>query len=102
MANDMNEAVRRGAAFLDGHIPGWRARVNADRLDMSGRRKSVLGQLFGDADHGLLALGVSPQEAVKLGFEAPATRDTTCYELDALFGEMTNGWRELLRMATMQ
>ena len=46
------EALRRalaGSIFLDMVAPGWRATVDADRLDIYDARNCVLGQVYADA-----------------------------------------------------
>jgi hypothetical protein len=41
------ERVRRGAEFLDGAYPGWRARISPDILDLNGCQHCILGQVYG-------------------------------------------------------
>lgn len=43
---DYSENVRRGAQFLDAHVPGWDAKVVDSRLDLGDGESCVLGQLF--------------------------------------------------------
>jgi hypothetical protein len=40
--------VARAVALLDDAVPGWRARVDAESLDVVSPNACVLGQLFGD------------------------------------------------------
>lgn len=53
---ELRLAVRR----LDRVVPGWRARVDPATLDMHCVEDCVLGQLFGDYDAGLRAVGARP------------------------------------------
>lgn len=39
------QRVARGAALLDERVPGWRANIDTDRLDMTDGSQCVLGQL---------------------------------------------------------
>lgn len=50
MSTDYNvsERVAAGVAYLDEQAPGWRDRVNLDRLRMSHCEDCILGQIYGD------------------------------------------------------
>lgn len=39
------QRVARGAALLDERVPGWRANINTDRINMTDGSRCVLGQL---------------------------------------------------------
>lgn len=57
------EAVQRGALYLDEKRPGWAADINIEFLSMSDCQTCILGQLWGhyeDAGHILLP----PNEAL--------------------------------------
>lgn len=41
------ERVARGAAYLDGVRPGWRAEINKDTLNMADALDCIGGQLYG-------------------------------------------------------
>lgn len=45
-----------GAAFLDGVLPGWRQRVDPDRLSITSSADCVLGQVCGSYEAGVDAL----------------------------------------------
>jgi hypothetical protein len=62
----MQENVNNGVALLDEKAPGWREKMNLDKLNMSNCIDCVLGQVFGDFFDGVTALG----------FTAPLTADT--------------------------
>ncbi|MGH9316350.1 MAG: hypothetical protein ACRD1P_04510 [Thermoanaerobaculia bacterium] len=48
MTETPEDCVRRGAAYLDEHRPGWEKRVDLDTLDMSSPRHCVLGQAYAE------------------------------------------------------
>lgn len=49
--------VAKGAALLDGAVPGWYLRIDLTTLDLGSCGECVLGQLFeGDYDHGVFEL----------------------------------------------
>src|SRR5690606_28760583 len=45
-------------ALLDTRLPGWRANIDVDKLNMSSTSNCVLGQLFGDYVRGTKILQV--------------------------------------------
>jgi hypothetical protein len=45
MPDAINPNVRRGAALLDEHIPGWFEVIDVDNLDLNSSYNCVLGQL---------------------------------------------------------
>lgn len=51
-------AVARGAALLDTREPGWERRVDPARLHMADGYYCILGQLFGDYNVGIHAIGI--------------------------------------------
>lgn len=42
------EAVDRGIKFLDYFHPGWKEKIDVDKLDMDDNECCILGQLYGD------------------------------------------------------
>ncbi len=56
---EMLESVARGVKLLDEHFdgPGWRFDVNLKEFNISEPDNCILGQLFGDYDHGRMVLG---------------------------------------------
>jgi hypothetical protein len=60
--------VAAGAALLDMKRPGWREEIDTDRLDVQFYDTCILGQLYGEFDEGLLALGLTYDEAGEHGF----------------------------------
>lgn len=76
LATQMQEAVDKGAAFLDKHDPGWWSTINVGTLDLSNCAACVIGQLC--AEKGItvhqnakgLGWGIDTFP-VELGFDAP-------------------------------
>jgi hypothetical protein len=61
--------VARGARLLDEHQPGWRHRIDRDRLDMGSDYNCVVGQLYGHYPDGCNRLGLTTnQQATRYGF----------------------------------
>lgn len=56
---DIKLRIERGMKLLDSKYPGWRSKVNVEKLNMSSPENCVLGQLYGDLFDGLDTLGVS-------------------------------------------
>lgn len=77
----------RGAALLDERLPGWRAEIDVDRLDLGNTCNCVLGELFGSYDRGLKMLGLYDSQAGALGFFKRG-RQT--------WSSLTAGWRALI------
>ena len=55
-SGQIGAAVCRAAALLDKTLPDWFSRVDLAALDMASPTRDVLGQLFGTAGRGLLAV----------------------------------------------
>jgi len=100
-----SEQVARGAAVLDAHRPGWRGRIDPDRLDMNkGLRAStdeggcVLAQLNADGDY--YAEAGRLQGDAEPGPFRPWARDHG-FSLDwgassHTWARLTAAWREVL------
>lgn len=50
--------VQAGGAVLDQHHPGWRTKIDTDRLDIGSGMDCVLGQLYSHLDMGFYTQGV--------------------------------------------
>jgi hypothetical protein len=48
--------VKEGAILLDKEKPGWYNKIDINRLDMTGHRSCILGQLYGEYEIGDTAL----------------------------------------------
>lgn len=68
--NECRQTVRRGVAFLDANLPGWRNRINLGRFEMNEPESCILGQAHASRDYWLAvnALGMSQTEAAAHGF----------------------------------
>ena len=87
MSNRIPTNVRRGAAFLDERLPGWRKRIRLDELDLSSGCNCVLGQTLGGYDEGKELLGLSEREVERYGFWRHGRQS---------FESLTEGWRKVL------
>lgn len=56
----VEERVASGAYMLDVHAPGWRDKIDLDRLNVRSCDDCILGQVFGEYTTGLIELGVWP------------------------------------------
>ncbi len=88
MRFDVIEArVRRGAAHLDEHIPGWLYEIDPDKLDVSDADVCMIGQLVCNYTR-FIELGLMrPEEGIDRGFHEDA---------HASFDELTTLWRMLI------
>lgn len=86
----MKNNVLRGIELLDRQVPGWRDRIDWDKLDMTNCYKCILGQLFGEYSEGVEELGALPGS--HYGFDAPpylGSGITSKY-----FTELAELWRQ--------
>lgn len=62
--------IAAGMSFLDGYFHGhnWIWNIDVGELDLSSGCSCVLGQLYGDYDHGLFEMDLEDEEADDLGF----------------------------------
>jgi hypothetical protein len=68
------DAVARGAALLDEKVPGWRERIDVEKLYMEQPLHCIVGQACGGYMGGMHALGLEPWGAghgVHYGFMSP-------------------------------
>lgn len=81
MAN-FTSKVNAGIALLDREQPGWRTKIDLDKLDLASCSVCVLGQIFGDYDEGIEQLNIN-------GYD---------YGFNAMSGmsELTEAWKEAL------
>lgn len=56
---DFTAQINAGIKLLDSEVPNWRGKIDIDELDLGSCSVCVLGQVFGDYDDGIEALGVS-------------------------------------------
>lgn len=47
----LREAVQRGSILLDFEMPGWRGKIDPERLALDNPRECVLGQLYGKSEY---------------------------------------------------
>lgn len=71
MTEPLRTRIERGAKLLDERVPGWRERIDLDRLDMGNSLHCILGQCFGSYFDGLRTLDLSTDSAY--GFLGPGT-----------------------------
>lgn len=60
--------VKRGAAFLDEHLPNWRRVVDRERLDLGSSCDCLLGQMFGSFEDAVVVLDLDDKDAGWFGF----------------------------------
>ena len=60
--------VKRGAAWLDEHEPGWRGRIDLNKVDLASECNCVLGQLYGGYTEALQHFDLTDKDARRLGF----------------------------------
>lgn len=96
----IRERVERGIAYLDRMTPGWDQRIDLEMLDMNSCTRCVLGQLYGDYEHGLTKIGLRAPYAAWM--EAESTKAAVNYGFFTRRGisrwdRLTELWRELLQ-----
>lgn len=87
----LDHAVQRGAEFLDEHRPGWVDEIDVQCLDIGNPFNCIVGQLEGGWSDGLESLGLTEEDSVRLGFDAP-DGPWMAYDLD----ELTELWVNLI------
>lgn len=84
----MEENVLRGIELLDRQVPGWRDRIDWDRLDMMyGANRCILAQLFGSYGLGRDRLNVL--NYYYYGFDVPQMKPTLND-----YNQLTELWRQ--------
>lgn len=86
----MKNNVLRGIELLDRQVPGWRDRIDWDKLDMANCYRCILGQLFGKYSEGVEELGVL--SGTHYGFDAPPC--LTSGVTSEYFTELAHFWRQ--------
>jgi hypothetical protein len=82
------ERVAAGAAWLDEHEPGWRQRIDRDKLDLGNCVRCIGGQLAGIYVAFLRRHDLTAGAAVPLGFNLPGIGED--------YDELTATWRQLI------
>lgn len=94
MNNVALDRARSGAYLLDCKGPkDWRKKVNLEILALSSDKHCVLGQIYGNYDLGMDALGISSLAPIDLGFCAGSGSAKHEYVSSR---ELDEAWRELL------
>lgn len=90
---NIQQRVENGMAFLDQEQPGWRSKIDIQRLHIASEQCCVLGQLRGAYSTGCVELGIGHAAAVHLGFFAVSSDDST---RDLEYEMLTNIWADQL------
>jgi hypothetical protein len=82
--------AQQGAAFLDRHAPEWAERIDLKRFDIQSTLCCVLGQLYGNVENGLnaLGLGLCRDAMFRYGFAA-----STIGGLEKNIQKLNDEWR---------
>lgn len=92
---DVRAAVWAGIGYLNVHRPGWRRKIDLDRLNLASGEQCVLGEVYGEFDKGLSTLGLDLGTAEALGFLAKKNPDGSRDSLD--YDKLTAEWRVAYR-----
>lgn len=60
--------VKRGVAYLDGLLPGWRENIEVLDLDLRSCTQCILGQVLTNFFMALRLLGLNQYQAQSMGF----------------------------------
>lgn len=111
----VEDRVASGAYLLDLHAPGWREKINVDRLNVLSCQDCILGQVYGKYAEGMITLGIGdycdypeghPAHQSMLGFAI--SLDTVDKDLlpgdsiyisgavDAAFDRLREAWIQVL------
>jgi hypothetical protein len=82
--------AQQGAALFDRHVPGWAERIDLKRFDIQSTLNCVLGQIYGNVENGLnaLGLGLSRDAMSRYGFAA-----STIGGLEKNIQKLNDEWR---------
>lgn len=84
------DRVIHGMHRLNQREPGWEQRVELALLDVGSSDLCVVGQVFGDYEGGLKALGIEEDDAWMFGFNiSPEDGDYVCVQI-------TEAWKSQL------
>lgn len=94
LADEYRPAVARGAGFLTRVLDGpeWRGEIDAKSLSIAHAGRCVLGQLFGSYGAGLLALGLSSDQARIYGLQLALRHRQTSLVIPA-YRALDEAWR---------
>ena len=97
------ERVLAGRLLLDKKYPGWREKINVDRLRMEDERNCLLGQLFGTFRKGLAALGLDIGKPCAHLYGFTAEQDVADFSTGkrkerwlVTFEDLDKAWTEIL------
>lgn len=72
--------IKAGMKLLDIEAPGWREKIDLEKLNLGNCESCILGQLFERYTLGLFALELPPEEADSFGFNCnPSDYDKLTY-----------------------
>jgi hypothetical protein len=95
MSNETDTAkkvVAVGGAFLDTmRDDDWRSEIDTHNLSLASTTRCIVGQLYGEYDDGLRALGINNVKARGYGFESGYTDDTSVGSY-----ALNDAWKEYL------
>ncbi len=96
-AGKYGERIARGAAFLDERAPGWRQRIDLDKLEMVNPAQCLVGQLFGDYYRALGPnLGLAASEAIPLGLNLAMNDSSGSEDEDRNYETLDAEWRQYI------
>lgn len=91
--------VQGGVKYLDREHPGWRDKVDLDRLDLSNGHRCVIGQVTGCYNH---YFGQHEEvDPIALGFKVPLQMTPLGFGIteERLYMHLTNAWKRELTLA---
>jgi len=86
-----DSAIDKGIALLDAKVPEWCTKMQLDHLKLENPSSCVLGQVFGDYEHGLNTLKING--GADYGF-AMSHAD---YDDIPAYGPLTRRWKQRIR-----
>lgn len=104
MNEDMQLAVKKGAYYMDNHMPNWASAINFDRFEMNNCHLCIVGQAIGD--YGIVisrACGQKPfskeanEWAVEHGFDAPTAAFEESEDAVDCYRELETLWTEQVK-----
>lgn len=88
VSEDMQLCVKRGAAWMDEHYPGWIERINLSELDMNNCHRCIIGQTIGDYFQAKFDDDYREEWANEHGFETKKYGD---------YSKLETAWTEYIR-----
>jgi len=99
----IQQRILAGWELLDNKVPGWRDKINKDKLRMDDERNCLLGQLFGTFRKGLAALGLDIGKPCAHLYGFTAQQDVADFSTGkrkerwlVTFEDLDKGWKEIL------